>query len=302
MLNPYAIAACAAKSLSQLRVLLTALSALCAVHGASLALAVVHALNSVLFFMPLMFTPALVLWGADAHATFGRWRSRFGLRRSDAWSAFCWCTVQRMALGIVLLLLFSLALARSLSFVRSVYGSRIFADDLAPTAGLVWYFFVEMFEHFRGFFVMVVNLHMWAYMVPIVLKYRADPLFALTTLVGIQCLFQNYASMGETALYLALWSLSYRRLSDYMRFPMVTTLLFAYSTLLLPAFHYLWLYAGSANANFYYAVNLVHAIGIGSLLLDSTWAWGRERWELERGNPLVPTGTHPEAKRVVVQM
>lgn len=34
MLNPYAIAACAAKSLSQLRVLLTALSALCAVHGA----------------------------------------------------------------------------------------------------------------------------------------------------------------------------------------------------------------------------------------------------------------------------
>lgn len=63
---------------------------------------------------------------------------------------------------------------------------------------------------------------------------------------------------------------------------MVTSLLFAYTTLLFPAFHYLWLYAGSANANFYYAIDLVHGLGIGSLLLDSAWAWGRDRWEQER--------------------
>ena len=79
---------------------------------------------------------------------------------------------------------------------------------------------------------------------------------------------------------------------------MVTFLLFAYSTLLLPAFHYLWLYAGSANANFYFAINLVHAIALGSLVLDAVWAWGRERWELER-----PTATEKDlhTRRVVVQ-
>lgn len=81
-----------------------------------------------------------------------------------------------------------------------------------------------------------------------------------------------------------------------MRYPMVTSLLFAYTTLLMPAFHYLWLYGGSANANFYYAINLVHAIGLGSLLLDAAWAWGRERWEIER-----PASDSNAARRTVVQ-
>ena len=88
---------------------------------------------------------------------------------------------------------------------------------------------------------------------------------------------------------------------------MVTTLLVAYATLLMPAFHYLWLYAGSANANFSYAVNLVHALGIGSLVLDAAWAWGHERWERERpAVPAPPPDTPPKQpgarrRRIVVQ-
>lgn len=78
---------------------------------------------------------------------------------------------------------------------------------------------------------------------------------------------------------------------------MVTSLLFAYTTLLMPAFHYLWLYAGSANANFYYAINLVHAVGIGSLILDAGWAWGHERWEKER----TPVAGKEGQRRTVVQ-
>jgi len=38
-------------------------------------------------------------------------------------------------------------------------------------------------------------------------------------------------------------------------FPAVAVLL--YSTLLGPAFHHLWIYAGSGNANFFYAITLV---------------------------------------------
>lgn len=216
LLNPYAIAACAAKSMSQLRTCLWLLTLLGAVHGASLVVACMQALNVVLFMSPLCVTPALLLLGADAHAQYGRWRARFGQRQSDAWLQWLWRTAVRFAgwLGTFLVLSALYSRDPTLSFVRSVYGSRLMVDDLAPNAGLVWYFFVEMFPHFRAFFTMVVNLHTLSYTVPALIKWRSDPLFAVTVLVGIHALFQTYPSAGDAALYLALWSLSYPRLSD----------------------------------------------------------------------------------------
>ena len=105
-------------------------------------------------------------------------------------------------------------------------------------------------------------------------------------------------------------------LTPDLRYPMVTSMLFAYSTLLAPAFHYLWLYAGSGNANFYFAINVVHSVAIGALLLDAAWAWGREQWEKQRAteqggialkravapadNPPTP-GSDARRARVVVQ-
>ena len=72
---------------------------------------------------------------------------------------------------------------------------------------------------------------------------------------------------------------------------MVSFMLFAYSTLFFPAFYYLWTYTGSANANFYYAINLVHALGIASVVLDGAWAWGRERWEYTRRSEVPSSST-----------
>ena len=130
---------------------------------------------------------------------------------------FVWTSIAGLILAAML------AGDASLTFVRSVYGSRyvyedsyrsVIADDLLPTTGLTWYFFVEMFTHFRPFFLAVVNIHMWTYMIPITMKYRSDPLFATTFLAGIASLFSMYPSVGDTAAYLALWSLLYPRLSD----------------------------------------------------------------------------------------
>lgn len=48
----------------------------------------------------------------------------------------------------------------------------IVMHDLSPSAGMTWYFFVQMFDHFRAFFTFVTNIHMWAYVLPIMIKYR----------------------------------------------------------------------------------------------------------------------------------
>lgn len=303
LLNPYAIAACVAKSMSQVRTCLIMVSLLSAIRGSSRLLVLSHVLNSILFFTPIMFTPIFALLGSDSYADYGSWRSKFGLRRVDAWYVF----LRKFVWHASLLLIASLFASYLLSgdpngaFVRSVYGSRFLADDLTPTIGLFWYFFVEMFSHFFSFFVMVVHVHMWIYTIPVLLKYRTDLVFGLTILLGVQCLFEAYPCVGDTAAFLAIWSLSYGRLADYLRYPMVSFMLFAYTTLLFPVFRYLWMYAGSANANFYYAINLVHGMGIASVILDAVWAWGRERWEDERHIQEAPKDLQGSVRLIVQQ-
>jgi GPI-anchor transamidase subunit U len=63
-------------------------------------------------------------------------------------------------------------------------------------------------------------------------------------------------------------------------FPAASTLL--YSTLLGPAFYHLWIYAGSGNANFFYAITLVWSLGLTVILADSVYAVMRDEWEVER--------------------
>lgn len=60
----------------------------------------------------------------------------------------------------------------------------------------------------------------------------------------------------------------------------VSTLL--YATLLGPAFYYLWIYAGSGNANFFYAITLVWSLALSVILADSMYAVLRDEWEVER--------------------
>lgn len=63
-----------------------------------------------------------------------------------------------------------------------------------------------------------------------------------------------------------------------MRQPFVTISTLFISTLLLPLFYYTWIYAGG-NANFYYAVTLVWAMGGILLISDSIWAHLRRTWD-----------------------
>jgi len=63
-------------------------------------------------------------------------------------------------------------------------------------------------------------------------------------------------------------------------FPAMSSLL--YSCLLGPAFYHLWIYAGSGNANFFYAITLVWSLGCVVILADVLYAILRDEWEKER--------------------
>jgi phosphatidylinositol glycan class U len=101
------------------------------------------------------------------------------------------------------LLLLSRLLLPSWQFIPSVYLTPLQLPDLTPNPGLWWYFFVEMFDAFRSFFLGVFWLHMLAYSAPLCLRLRKQPLAATVLMMGIIAIFEPYANIGAAATWLS---------------------------------------------------------------------------------------------------
>ncbi|RPA83499.1 PIG-U-domain-containing protein [Ascobolus immersus RN42] len=169
----------------------------------------------------------------------------------------------------------------SWEFLRSTYGVHLLLPDLTPNVGLWWYFFIEMFDSFREFFLCTFQLHLLIYVGGVTIRLRRQPLFAIITLLGITATFKSYPSIGDMSVYFGLLSL-YRHIFPLMRYTFFTISTLLYASLLGPAFYYLWIYAGSGNANFFYAITLVWSLANTLLIVDTLFALLRDEWETER--------------------
>ena len=222
-----------------------------------------------------------------------------------------------LALSVSLLFALSFALVGSWQFIPSTYGTILSLRDLTPNVGVWWYFFIEIFDSFRSFFLAVFWLHMFSYSPALTLRLRNQPLAVLVLLVGVAAVFAPYAEVGAAGLWLALLGVfghlgeckcfhfsvstepfinnlpflfafvvidgklhAHQNLVSRYPFPALSGLL--YTTLLGPAFYYLWIYAGSGNANFFYAITLVWALALSVLLGDFLFAVLRDEWESVR--------------------
>ncbi|EMD39546.1 hypothetical protein CERSUDRAFT_150075 [Gelatoporia subvermispora B] len=157
------------------------------------------------------------------------------------------------------------------SWVEKTWGASLLLPDLTPNPGLWWYFFTEMFDHFRPFFLMVFSVHLLIYVAPVCIKYQHDILYATYLLAGVLATFKAYPTLSDPGLFLSMTAL-FPETYSYLRHPIVTTLLHLHASLLLPLFHSLWLTQGTGNANFFYASTLVFGMANGAALLDAMWA------------------------------
>ncbi|KAJ2701580.1 hypothetical protein FB645_004599 [Coemansia sp. IMI 203386] len=163
--------------------------------------------------------------------------------------------------------------------------------DLQPNVGLFWYFFIEIFDEFRQFFIAVFQLTALAFTVPISWRFRKDPLFGSVLLVGIVSALKSYPSWGDLSLFLGLIPI-YEELVKYMQYTFLSANLLLYGVGLAPVFWHLWIEQGSGNANFFYAATLVYVFGQITLLFDLGSAQLRRQLDIE----------HPETReRTVVQ-
>ena len=60
----------------------------------------------------------------------------------------------------------------SWKWITEVYGFILWAPDLTPNIGLFWYYFTEVFDHFRPFFTFFFQYHFFIYIIPFSIKFR----------------------------------------------------------------------------------------------------------------------------------
>ncbi|KND91199.1 Phosphatidylinositol glycan anchor biosynthesis class U protein, partial [Tolypocladium ophioglossoides CBS 100239] len=273
LFNPFTIATCIGRSTSVFTscAILHAISR--AIYGSPFNAMVALSFASYLSMYPLLLLPPLVLLAFDRQPEERRISCiiRFAVK----------CTVITAGCLAVLLGMSFVLTGNSWEFLARTYGIQLTLSDLTPNVGLWWYFFIEMFDSFRAFFLAVFWLHLSAYVGGLSIRLRSQPLVVLTLLLGIFAIFKPYPSISDTSLFLTMLPL-YRHVLPLMRYTYVASATILYATFLGPAFYHLWIYAGSGNANFFYAITLVWSLGLSLLVSDLTFAVLRDEWEVER--------------------
>ncbi|SCU83636.1 LADA_0C12640g1_1 [Lachancea dasiensis] len=170
----------------------------------------------------------------------------------------------------------------SWNYLFSTYGVIITFSKIIPNLGLWWYFFVELFEMFIPFFKAVFNLFVISCILPFSLRFYKQPFYAFILCLSWITLTKSYPTLGDGGFLLSFVPF-FKPLFGYFRYSVISTLLFIHVSVLSPIFYHLWVDLGSGNSNFFYAISLVYALGLATVLVDLVWAM--LRIEYDKGKP-----------------
>nr|XP_027082773.1 phosphatidylinositol glycan anchor biosynthesis class U protein-like isoform X2 [Coffea arabica]XP_027085656.1 phosphatidylinositol glycan anchor biosynthesis class U protein-like isoform X2 [Coffea arabica] len=138
------------------------------------------------------------------------------------------------------------------------YGFILTVKDLSPNIGVLWYFFAEVFEFFRNFFLIVCHANILFMILPLAIRLYHRPCFLAFVYMAISSILKSYPSVGDSALYLGLLALFANELAE-MQFSFFLFCGYVGVSLLSPVMHNLWIWRGTGNANFYFATAMAYA-------------------------------------------
>ncbi|KNA06763.1 hypothetical protein SOVF_178000 [Spinacia oleracea] len=154
---------------------------------------------------------------------------------------------------------------------KRTYGFILTVEDFSPNIGVLWYFFAEVFDFFRNFFLIVIHMNILFMILPLAIRMKHRPCFLAFVYVAICSMLKTYPSVADSALYLGLFGLFINQLAD-MHFSFVLFCGYIGVNLLSPVMHNLWIWRGTGNANFYYATAIAYAALQIILVVDSASA------------------------------
>ncbi|PNJ57491.1 PIGU isoform 3, partial [Pongo abelii] len=126
------------------------------------------------------------------------------------------------------------------------------------------------------------DINVFFYTIPLAIKLKEHPIFFMFIQIAVIAIFKSYPTVGDVALYMAffpVWNHLYR----FLRNIFVLTCIIIVCSLLFPVLWHLWIYAGSANSNFFYAITLTFNVGQILLISDYFCAFLRREYYLTHG-------------------
>ncbi|CAM6087510.1 unnamed protein product [Calypogeia fissa] len=178
------------------------------------------------------------------------------------WSTSWWLCIMglcQLALG---------GRAHLLEMLAETYGFMLTVEDLSPNLGIFWYFFTEVFTHFRFFFIMVFHANILFVILPLTMRLHHRPFFLAFVMVAIVSLLKSYPSVGDAALTLGLMALCSPQLSGF-RVSLLIMYGYVFVAILSPSMYDLWIWRGTGNANFYFAMALAYSALQSILIVES---------------------------------
>lgn len=114
---------------------------------------------------PILLLPPLAILAYDRAVGTGK------AGKSSLMFYSAYITGYTISLGFLLYMSY-IILGSKWEFLASTYGVQLSLSDLTPNVGLWWYFFIEMFDSFREFFLGVFWLHMASYVCGLTIRIR----------------------------------------------------------------------------------------------------------------------------------
>ena len=281
LLSPYSLFACVAKSTALFTNLIIATMILAASYNKRTTAIVLAAFLSHQSLHSFVLLPPVILV-LEHQRVKSLGQSSVKYETSETIWSIC-VSLVTYALSLVVLFVLSYYLMdESWEFINSTHGLLVTVLDLTPNVGIYWYFFTEVFDHFRLFFLWTFHINCFLYTLPLAVKFRSNPhVFVIVQLILLS-IFRPYPSISDWSLYLAMLPI-YSHLFKFMKQGLIIGGCIITTSVLAPIMWYMWIITGTANANFYFGVVLGANVGQILLVTDLLFAFTKRDFYLNCG-------------------
>ncbi|XP_030757638.1 uncharacterized protein LOC115883419 isoform X1 [Sitophilus oryzae] len=267
LFNPYTFLGCVGYSTAGIHNFFLALFVFGMVYGSPIVSSLALAICSSVSFYPLILLSPLYIYYSQVYKSKTK----------------ALLVVLYFLTYVYLITFYNNSLSKSFKFINNVYGSIWTVPDLQPNIGLFWYFFTEVFDHFRELFIHSFQINATIlYLVPLSIKFSNRPFILTIALLFLITIFKSYPCLSDLGFVLSFLP-NFLHLYAFCQQGVIVGVILFMTSCLAPTLWHLWIYSASANANFYFGVTLAYAIAQIFLVTDILFAQTKWEFTLKHG-------------------